>query len=1357
MATPIPVSKEEAILLLGLDLEVYNYSARNKFEEYLGMKSGAFENLWWQLTRQNWMVEIESQYSWDDNYRFNFARFAEVADKFDTDFIKKHWHYIKFTLLTRSRNLPGAAWVEFVRALARFRESGAVPDANIFTDLLKDEMLSPYRVKTYGLAIATLIGRSEWREFFRNMPVSCTFFLFVGFLQRSDPTTLRMLEHDRSFFNDFMPSDNRGYEIKNWFFLYCDYFMTGWQKNPERGIEPGVGEASAALFTMSAIEKGDFKHASKVILTCLKVVSGGDTTRFFSTAVMNNILGIALYLDRGSAGTIRRIAAMLKRIRSEDARPERRLLTELLEKAQNPEYSLRFGESYWANILKAGRPEDYLELCAELRIFGSEDARERLHTLMKKLPEGFSPFFHREILSAMDPDSEEAEAMNGMLASKPLLNHCVPQTMWELGLDRLEAIAKALPKPKNTAKLVRMIYVVDREYLEVEPYEQRSKDGVNWTLGRKVPVSTFAKGTPAMDEVDYRIASFAVKDGRTMHLGGSPVLLELAGTGRTYRMQDEELIPYPVVRDRLGIQVVRTAKKAAGFEIRTSADRWDPDVLKMAVYMPQNINGELHIYEHTERDAEILKMLKLARRVPESAKEKLTGILEQLSSAYQVSSDLLKESEVVKTVESSDRIVYQIQPDSTGEAFAVHCFIRPFAGADTFLIPGVGLKTMTMKSGGKPVCVERSLDREMMNASKMDEILEDFSGMKEGERSWRLTLPECLDFMEAVRSAGDIASIEWPEGAKFNVSHRPLDYGDLQLKISSIDNWFSLEGSVMLDGATQLKVNEILDKLNDSVGRFIRLSDTEFVAVSQKLRRHLEYLRKVAAEKRGRLQLSAFNSEVIEELEEEGAEVKSDKAYKALRKNIQDAEERDFAVPEALNADLRAYQAEGFEWMARLAHWGAGAVLSDDMGLGKTVQTIALLLARKKAGPSLVVLPTAVLFNWKRELERFAPSLRVADFNQADREALLSDLSETDAVLVTYGVMTSEIEKLSEVAWNVVVLDEAHTIKNRLTQTSKAVMKLKSAARVLLSGTPIQNHLSEIWNLFEFANPGLLGSYQQFGERFIVPIEKFRNKDAQSLLKRIISPFILRRTKSDVLEELPEKTELTVPVTLTDAEMAVYENIRTKTMEGLENGDINPIEALSALTKLRQAACHPRLVNPKLALPSSKSAVFMALAEDLIENKHRVLVFSQFTSHLALIREELDAKKIPYLYLDGSHTAGQRKKLVEEFQGGDAPLFLISLKAGGLGLNLTGADYVIHLDPWWNPAVEDQASDRAYRIGQKRPVTIYKLIAANTIEEKIIDLHTTKKNLADALLEGADVAKKLTREEILGLLQAANA
>jgi superfamily II DNA or RNA helicase len=946
------------------------------------------------------------------------------------------------------------------------------------------------------------------------------------------------------------------------------------------------------------------------------------------------------------------------------------------------------------------------------------------------------------------------------LGSLPVLHLLEAKPVWELGLEKLRAAANALTapkKPERAEKPERIIYEVDTDYFTVSPFTERSRDGVVWSGTKPLPMKKFAAGLPCMDETDRRLSEL-VPPGSRYPLSGAEPLLELAGCPRVFTRKQGSLVPLTVERQRLTVSVTRSKAEAdeAVFEIHTNLDSFEGKCREFGGYICRYADDTVYIYERNERDSSILEALKSVRSVPAGAKDTLTEILEKLSSAYEVSSDLLADSASVRSVNASETLVYQIEPNSAGDLFSVRSFIRPFAGCEKRLIPGEGLAATTMKTGGETVCVIRNLEAEKANAARMEEILEDFSGMKEDAALWRLTLPECLDFMEAVRSAGGIASVEWPEGAKFNVSHRPIDFEDLELKVSSLGHWFTLDGAVSVDGAAQLKVNEILDRLNDSVGRFIRLSDTEFVAVSQKLRKHLECLQKVAEDRKGKLQLSVFNSEVIEGLEGEGAAVKTDKAYKTLRKNIQEAEDRDFTVPEALNADLRAYQAEGFEWMARLAHWGAGAVLSDDMGLGKTVQTIALLLARKKAGPSLVVLPTAVLFNWKRELERFAPSLRVADFNQADREALLSDLSETDAVLVTYGVMTSEIEKLSEVAWNVVVLDEAHTIKNRLTQTSKAVMKLKSASRVLLSGTPIQNHLSEIWNLFEFANPGLLGSYQQFGERFIVPIEKFRNKDAQSLLKRIISPFILRRTKSDVLEELPEKTELTVPVTLTDAEMAVYENIRTKTMEGLKNGDINPIEALSALTKLRQAACHPRLVNPKLALPSSKSAVFMALAEDLIENKHRVLVFSQFTSHLALIREELDAKKIPYLYLDGSHTAGQRKKLVEEFQGGDAPLFLISLKAGGLGLNLTGADYVIHLDPWWNPAVEDQASDRAYRIGQKRPVTIYKLIAANTIEEKIIDLHTTKKNLADALLEGSDVAKKLTREEILGLLQAAN-
>lgn len=384
---------------------------------------------------------------------------------------------------------------------------------------------------------------------------------------------------------------------------------------------------------------------------------------------------------------------------------------------------------------------------------------------------------------------------------------------------------------------------------------------------------------------------------------------------------------------------------------------------------------------------------------------------------------------------------------------------------------------------------------------------------------------------------------------------------------------------------------------------------------------------------------------------------------------------------------------------------------------------------------------------------RFAPGLRFADFNSGNREEILKNLKDYDVILCTYGVLNTEIEALCKVEWNLAVLDEAHAIKNKATQTSHSVMKINAQGRILLSGTPIQNDLSEIWNLFEFANPGYLGSYQQFGDRFILPIEKKKDKEKQHLLKQLISPFILRRTKAEVLDELPEKTELIVPVELSEEEMAIYENIRTRTLSGLQSEKINPIEALMALTKLRQAACSPELIDKHLTIPSSKIRVFLELVSELKENKHRALVFSQFTSFLALVRQALDKAGIEYLYLDGSVPAAQRKKLVETFQNGDMPLFLISLKAGGTGLNLTAADYVIHLDPWWNPAVEDQASDRAYRIGQKRPVTIYKLISEKTVEQKILELHKTKKNLADALLEGSDVAKKLSKEEILELLQ----
>ena len=357
-----------------------------------------------------------------------------------------------------------------------------------------------------------------------------------------------------------------------------------------------------------------------------------------------------------------------------------------------------------------------------------------------------------------------------------------------------------------------------------------------------------------------------------------------------------------------------------------------------------------------------------------------------------------------------------------------------------------------------------------------------------------------------------------------------------------------------------------------------------------------------------------------------------------------------------------------------------------------------------------------------------------------------------DIVLTTYGLLITENE-LQNKDWNMVVLDEAHTIKNRDTKMSKSAMKIKADFRLILTGTPIQNHLSEIWNLFQFMNPGLLGSFEHFQNRFILPIEVEKNMQRKIQLKNMISPFMLRRTKNEVLQDLPGKTEILISVDQTKEEALFYEKLRYDAEQRLNNKEMTAIQTLAEITKLRQAASNMRLLDNTVSKESSKMEAFFNLYEEIEDNGHRALVFSQFTSHLALVREELEKRNIKYLYLDGSTPVTERAKLVKKFQTGTEPIFLISLKAGGLGLNLTAADFVVHLDPWWNPAIEDQASDRAYRIGQKRPVTIYRLITKNTIEEKIIDLHHTKKDIADSLLEGSNMSSKLTRDDLIELLK----
>jgi superfamily II DNA or RNA helicase len=454
-------------------------------------------------------------------------------------------------------------------------------------------------------------------------------------------------------------------------------------------------------------------------------------------------------------------------------------------------------------------------------------------------------------------------------------------------------------------------------------------------------------------------------------------------------------------------------------------------------------------------------------------------------------------------------------------------------------------------------------------------------------------------------------------------------------------------------------------------------------------------------------------------------------------------------LPPGFTATLRPYQQHGLNWLQLLASAGLGGVLADDMGLGKTVQALAHIAVEQDTGrldrPALVVCPTSLIPNWRAEAARFAPTLRTLVLHGPDRAQLFPAIPRHDLVITTYPLLTRDHAVLVEQPWHLVILDEAQTIKNPLATTSKLARTLRARQRLCLSGTPLENHLGELWSLFDFLAPGLLGDQKSFGRRFRTPIEKNGNSDRQALLARRVAPFLLRRTKAEVAADLPPKTEIAEPVDMEPAQRAIYEAIRiamhAKVRAAVAKRGLGGagIIILDALLKLRQACCDPRLVK----LASAKSAKagsakldrLLEMLPQLLEQGRRILLFSQFTAMLALIQTELDRMQIPYVLLTGD--TKDRTTPVKRFQSGAVPLFLISLKAGGTGLNLTAADTVIHYDPWWNPAVEDQATDRAHRIGQDKPVFVHRLITTGTIEEKMETLKQRKQALAAGILGAA--------------------
>ncbi len=609
---------------------------------------------------------------------------------------------------------------------------------------------------------------------------------------------------------------------------------------------------------------------------------------------------------------------------------------------------------------------------------------------------------------------------------------------------------------------------------------------------------------------------------------------------------------------------------------------------------------------------------------------------------------------------------------------------------------------------------------------------------------YRVRLPQVEDVARALTAEGWTIEID---SAKVRIAD------DFDVEISSGIDWFDLNVSASFDDLI-VTLPELLAAASTNKS-LMRLSDGSYGIVPASWAESLAPVLELGKREGDALRFRNPQALLIDALLQSKA-TKVDDAFIDLRERISGASPEPRQEPPTLTAELRPYQRAGLGWLEFLRTTGLGGCLADDMGLGKTVQTLALLEGLRASGitsPSLVVAPRSLLFNWTAEAKRFAPQLRVMEHHGSERGKNVFD--GFDLVLTTYATMRLDIARFAETEFEYVILDESQSIKNSSSQVAKASRLLRGRHRLALSGTPIENHLGELWSLFEFLNPGLLGSARSFGRTFAA---KNTPPERREALARAIRPMLLRRTKEQVAPELPERIEQTLYCELEGKQKKQYDELRDHYRAALlgriQKGGIDKarMHILEALLRLRQAACDPGLIDKNTDAPSAKMELLMDELRDVIASGHRALIFSQFTSFLQIVSGTLDVEGMSYLYLDGK--TRDRQTLVEQFQKPDGPpLFLISLKAGGLGLNLTNADYIFLLDPWWNPAVEAQAIDRAHRIGRQKKVVAYRLIARDTVEEKILELQAKKRELAESIIsEDNSVLRKLEVEDLEMLL-----
>ncbi len=960
---------------------------------------------------------------------------------------------------------------------------------------------------------------------------------------------------------------------------------------------------------------------------------------------------------------------------------------------------------------------------------------------------------HLELFGFGLPGSRPAKEPLKPSFGPSLLESLVVRPAWEVSLDRLDQLANSVsntPETNERAGAERIVWRVAAWSGSIEPMlQKRAKQGA-WSAGRRLAIKNLIAPSALLDGLppeDQKVAAFA-RESRggggyypsVQHTIALAAWRALVGHPRVYL--DDHETPIEVV---LGQPTIVVEAEGDGVIANLRPERL------VAGINIHNQGGKLVVYDVSDELKSINAILASPLKIPAAGKQRALHSLERLAPFVAIQSTEQAAATNAVQADANPTPWLRLTPSQGG--LSISLVVRPLGAAGLAVAPGAGAPRLTGRVASETVQVTRDLALELQLVERVISACAPLEGAETGPNRWFIAEPErCLELVAALNALGDAVMVEWPQGSPLRVRAK-LGRAALRGNVGFSQGVFSVQASATIDSELSLELAQMLELCALHPGRFVQLASGDYVELEQELREVLGGIAAASSVQSGKsraLQLPAAALSVLDELTSRFEGLALDATARGWRERLDAVWNKTVKLPKTFQGELRAYQLDGFRWLARLADLELGACLADDMGLGKTVQLIALLLHRATSGPALIVAPTSVCENWRRELERFAPSLSVHSYWGSSREQALEALGKRAVVITSYALLQQDDAALQAIEWSTAVLDEGQLIKNADTLRAKAAFGLKAKARIIATGTPVENHAGDIFSLFHFLNPGLLGSWKSFSAAMNEP-----RSSASRSARRLLQPFVLRRTKTQVLEDLPPLTEIQRTVLMTPGEAKLYESVRKAAFEKLSSVGKSPqakVQVLAELTRLRRLCCHPELVAPEAGLTSSKLESLLELVEELVASKHRALIFSQFTDVLALIKPLLEKKGIRYQSLDGSSSMKKRSAAVDAFQDGDGDVFLISLKAGGFGLNLTGADYVIHVDPWWNPAVEAQASDRAHRIGQTRPVTVYRLVTAGTIEAAIVELHHKKRDLAESVLSGAEQAASLSADDLRALL-----